>query len=59
MGKATGFMDYPREKPKDRNPLTRLNDWREYTAPFSDEKLSTQGARCMDCATPSAIWAWN
>ncbi|MFF2501277.1 glutamate synthase subunit beta [Peribacillus sp. NPDC058075] len=52
MGKATGFMDYPREKPKDRNPLTRLNDWREYTAPFSDEKLSKQGARCMDCATP-------
>ncbi|MGW6298806.1 glutamate synthase small subunit [Peribacillus butanolivorans] len=52
MGKATGFMDYPREKPIDRNPLTRLSDWREYTAPFSDEKLSTQGARCMDCATP-------
>ncbi|MDM5292836.1 glutamate synthase small subunit [Peribacillus simplex] len=52
MGKATGFMDYQREKPKDRNPLTRLSDWREYTAPFSDEKLSTQGARCMDCATP-------
>ncbi|MEJ9228648.1 glutamate synthase small subunit [Peribacillus butanolivorans] len=52
MGKATGFMDYPREKPKDRNPLTRLSDWREYTAPFSNEKLSTQGARCMDCATP-------
>ncbi|MFE0507546.1 glutamate synthase small subunit [Peribacillus butanolivorans] len=52
MGKATGFMDYPREKPKDRNPLTRLSDWREYTTPFSDEKLSTQGARCMDCATP-------
>ncbi|MFE4429740.1 glutamate synthase small subunit [Peribacillus butanolivorans] len=52
MGKATGFMDYLREKPKDRNPLTRLSDWREYTAPFSDEKLSTQGARCMDCATP-------
>ncbi|MGG4265905.1 glutamate synthase subunit beta [Peribacillus simplex] len=52
MGKATGFMDYPREKPKDRNPLTRLSDWREYTAPFSDEKLSIQGARCMDCATP-------
>lgn len=52
MGKATGFMDYPREKPKDRNPLTRLSDWREYSTPFSDEKLSIQGARCMDCATP-------
>ncbi|WP_340372290.1 glutamate synthase small subunit [Peribacillus sp. FSL E2-0218] len=52
MGKATGFMDYSREKPKDRNPLTRLSDWREYSTPFSDEKLSIQGARCMDCATP-------
>ncbi|MGE7879312.1 glutamate synthase small subunit [Peribacillus muralis] len=52
MGKATGFMDYPREKPKDRNPLTRLSDWREYSTSFSDEKLSIQGARCMDCATP-------
>lgn len=52
MGKATGFMEYPREKPTERNPLTRLRDWREYATSFSDEKLSRQGARCMDCATP-------
>lgn len=52
MGKATGFMEYPREKPSERNPLTRLRDWREYSTSFSDEKLSRQGARCMDCATP-------
>ena len=52
MGKATGFMDYPREKPNERNPLTRLSDWREYSTSFTDEKLSRQGARCMDCATP-------
>ena len=25
MGKATGFIDYTRQKPKDRNPLTRLS----------------------------------
>ncbi|WP_174732258.1 glutamate synthase small subunit [Mesobacillus harenae] len=52
MGKATGFMEYTREKPKERNPLTRTNDWKEYSAPFSDEMLSKQGARCMDCGTP-------
>lgn len=52
MGKATGFMEYTREKPKERHPLTRLNDWKEYSTSFTDDTLSTQGARCMDCATP-------
>ena len=52
MGKATGFMEYTRQKPKERNPLTRVSDWKEYSTPFSDEMLSQQGARCMDCATP-------
>lgn len=52
MGKATGFMEYTREKAAERDPLTRLNDWKEHKVPFSDEKLSIQGARCMDCATP-------
>jgi glutamate synthase (NADPH/NADH) small chain len=52
MGKTTGFMEYAREKVGERDPLIRLNDWKEYNAPFSDAKLSIQGARCMDCATP-------
>lgn len=52
MGKATGFMEYAREKAKERNPLTRISDWKEYSTPFSDEMLSRQGARCMDCGTP-------
>lgn len=52
MGKATGFMEYKRQKPKERNPLTRLSDWKEYSTSFTDEMLSQQGARCMDCATP-------
>jgi glutamate synthase (NADPH) small chain len=52
MGKATGFMEYKREKAKERDPLTRLNDWKEYSTPFSDKALSKQGARCMDCGTP-------
>jgi glutamate synthase (NADPH) small chain len=52
MGKPTGFMEYSREKVGERDPLTRLNDWNEYSVPFSDEKLRIQGARCMDCSIP-------
>ncbi len=52
MGKATGFLEFKREESAERDPLKRLNDWKEYSAPFSEEKLSRQGARCMDCATP-------
>lgn len=52
MGKKTGFMDYQREEAKERNPLKRIDDWNEYDAPFTDEVMQTQGARCMDCGTP-------
>jgi len=45
-------MEYQRQKSKERNPLTRVSDWKEYSSPFTDEMLSQQGARCMDCATP-------
>ncbi|OLS40394.1 glutamate synthase small subunit [Bacillus sp. MRMR6] len=52
MGKPTGFMEYSRENVIERNPLSRVSDWKEYTAPFSEGSLKRQGARCMDCATP-------
>ena len=52
MGKATGFMEYQRELPSKREPLARINDWEEFELPFSEEKLRTQGARCMDCGIP-------
>ena len=52
MGKATGFMEYERELPADRDPRERIRDWEEFHLPFPDEKLQTQGARCMDCGIP-------
>lgn len=52
MGKLSGFMEIPRETPKERHALERLKDWDEYYLSFSDEKLQNQGARCMDCGTP-------
>ncbi len=52
MGKPTGFMEYERELPLDRPPLERIEDWQEFHLHFPDEKLQTQGARCMDCGIP-------
>ena len=52
MGKPTGFMEYERELPKDRSPLERVKDWREFHEHFSQAKLQDQGARCMDCGIP-------
>jgi len=52
MGKPTGFMEYLRELPADREPLERLEDWNEFHLHLPEEKLRTQGARCMDCGIP-------
>jgi glutamate synthase (NADPH/NADH) small chain len=52
MGKPTGFLDYQRELPADRSPKERIKDWQELHLHFPDEKLQTQGARCMDCGVP-------
>ncbi len=52
MGKPTGFFEYQRERPADRDALTRIGDWKEIHHHHSDEKLQKQGARCMDCGVP-------
>lgn len=52
MGKPTGFMEYKRELPADRHPLERIRDWQEFHEHMEEERLRTQGARCMDCGIP-------
>lgn len=52
MGKPTGFIEFERELPADRAPLTRIKDWKEIHLHLPEEKLKTQGARCMDCGVP-------
>ncbi|MDH3712136.1 MAG: hypothetical protein OER04_19775, partial [Cyclobacteriaceae bacterium] len=52
MGKITGFLEYQREIPTDRSPSKRIKDWKEFHEPMAEEKLQTQGARCMDCGVP-------
>jgi len=52
MGKPTGFIEYLRELPADRTPVERVNDWNEFHLHMPEEKLRTQGSRCMDCGIP-------
>jgi glutamate synthase (NADPH/NADH) small chain len=52
MGKVTGFLEHTRELPQRRPAAERINDWFEVYQDFPDEKVQTQGARCMDCGVP-------
>ncbi len=52
MGKVTGFVEYTRETPGRRPPAERINDWFEVYQDFPEDKVRTQGARCMDCGVP-------
>ncbi len=52
MGKPTGFLEFERTLPQDRQPTTRISDWLEFHEHFPEAKLQEQGARCMDCGVP-------
>jgi glutamate synthase (NADPH/NADH) small chain len=52
VGKVTGFLEYTRETPSRRPVPERVNDWFEVYQEFSEDKVRTQGARCMDCGVP-------
>ena len=52
MGKPTGFLEFKREVPTRRPVSERVNDFFEVYEDFPEEKLKTQGARCMDCGVP-------
>src|SRR5437870_1174550 len=52
MADVEGFLKYAREGPKRRSVELRIQDWREFYEPISEDKLKAQGARCMDCGVP-------
>ncbi|NNM55310.1 MAG: glutamate synthase subunit beta [Spirochaetales bacterium] len=52
MGKPTGFLEFDRQKVKDRNPLERMGDFKEFLVPLTDPERRQQGSRCMDCGVP-------
>ncbi|OYW19769.1 MAG: hypothetical protein B7Z54_02975, partial [Sphingobacteriales bacterium 12-47-4] len=52
MGKPTGFLEFTRSMPGKRAPQERLQDYKEFVAPYSDAALNEQSARCMNCGVP-------
>jgi len=52
MGSPTGFKEFIRKTPHERDPVLRVLDWREFHEHMSPGELQTQGARCMDCGVP-------
>lgn len=52
MGKITGFKEYKREVSEKRPVEERVKDYKEIKIKLPEEKLKTQGARCMNCGTP-------
>ena len=52
MGKPTGFMEFPRQDRTYAPVSDRVTHYDEFVIPLSDEDLTVQGARCMDCGIP-------
>jgi glutamate synthase (NADPH/NADH) small chain len=52
MGKVTGFMDFERNAAPYRDTAERLLDFDEIYTEHDVDRLTTQGARCMDCGVP-------
>lgn len=52
MADPRGFMKFGRNGPKRRPIELRIKDWQEVYLPFSNQELTTQAARCMDCGIP-------
>ncbi|MEM7405395.1 MAG: glutamate synthase subunit beta [Pseudomonadota bacterium] len=52
MGKPTGFKEFARETAPYRDPTSRIVDFDEIYTGHDTERLTTQGARCMDCGVP-------
>lgn len=56
MGETAGFKKHKREEPPYRPVEKRLSDWNEVATRMEDDRLRTQGARCMDCGVPFCHW---
>ena len=52
MGKATGFLEIERKDRTYEAPEARVQNFREFVIPLSEDMLRDQAARCMDCGVP-------
>ncbi|AGH85442.1 MULTISPECIES: glutamate synthase subunit beta [Ralstonia solanacearum species complex] len=52
MGKATGFLEFPRQNEAYEAPAARVKHYKEFVFALADSEAKIQGARCMDCGIP-------
>ncbi len=52
MGKPTGFKEYARKDRSYGNIEERIVHFNEFVIPLSNEEMTRQSARCMDCGIP-------
>ncbi len=52
MGKLTGFKEFQRQAAPYRDGSSRILDFGEIYTSHDEQRLRTQGARCMDCGVP-------
>ena len=52
MGKATGFIEIERTERQCLPRHKRIGNFNEFVVDLSEQELSQQGARCMDCGIP-------
>jgi len=52
MGKITGFLEIDRKDRRYAPVADRLQHYREFVIPLSEEANRAQAARCMDCGIP-------
>lgn len=52
MGKPTGFLEHERHDRTYVAPEERVQHFKEFIVPLSNEELTSQASRCMDCGVP-------
>jgi len=52
MGKITGFLEIDRQDRAYRPASDRVRHYDEFIIPLSEEQVTAQAARCMDCGIP-------
>jgi glutamate synthase (NADPH/NADH) small chain len=56
VGKATGFLEFPRKDFTTAPAQERIQSFKEFTKTRSNKEVEKQAARCMDCGTPFCNW---
>ena len=52
MGSPTGFQETDRHDRRYQPIAERTTNYREFSIPLTDESVSAQGSRCIDCGIP-------